>query len=232
MSFKYLRVLFVVALVILLAIQFSPVLLPEIFPDTSNKINEMISRLCYAYIGSFIFYYLVVHLKRKKDEANISEFVSNNIKYLYYNYKYLMNSMQKNSENKIEFPNAEQLKNILGSIDPNSEAPLVMGVHHRKADWFDLLDHVFDRHHIYLKKLETLVPHLPTRLVRILARADFKTTSTVNYVWFRTWQTVNKKKYKSLEFAAGTLASYVESINLFKGYHEELYGTMDVKRES
>ena len=61
MSFKNLRILFIISIIVLLFIEFSPYLIPKIFPNTANKINIIATRMCYTYIGSFIFYYLVVY---------------------------------------------------------------------------------------------------------------------------------------------------------------------------
>ncbi len=141
MSFKTLRNLFAISISVLLFVEFSPYLFPEFLPNTAYKINVIVVRLCYAYIGSFIFYYLVVYLKHKRDENNISEFVSNYIKFLYYNYNQLMDEIYLNNDkNNRKFPNEEKLKELLKKIDPNSEAPLAMGVNHKKVDWFEYLD--------------------------------------------------------------------------------------------
>jgi len=228
MSFKLLRILFIVSIGVLLFIVFSPYLIPELLPNTADKINIILTRLCYAYIGSFIFYYLVVYLKNKRDKNNTSEFVSIYIKYIYYNYKQLIGAIYpKNAKNKIEFPDEEKLKELLMKLDPNSEAPLVMGVNHKRADWFEYLDYIYDRHHNYLTKLETLIPHLSTELIKILVKLDFKTNRSMNFVWHRSWQNANNKPYHSLEFVTGSLSKYTLSIELLKEYYEKNHG--DIK---
>lgn len=163
---------------------------------------------------------------------NINEFVSNYIKYMYYNYNYLISSIQPKNDEKDEFPDVDKLKGLLINIDPNTEAPLIMGVNLKRADWFEFLDRIFDTHHNYLTKLETLIPHLPTELIKILAKSDFKTNRTMNFVWFKSWQKANNKRYNNLEFVLGTLMGYVYSIKSLKEYHEKTYGEIKLKDAS
>ena len=48
---------------------------PEIFTG-ANKIGEFFSKLCIAYTTSFIFYFIVVHIKTERDKENVGEYVA------------------------------------------------------------------------------------------------------------------------------------------------------------
>ena len=48
--------------------------IPEIIPKGA-EIGEVFYRLSLSYIASYIFYFVVVHLKAEKDKKNISAYI-------------------------------------------------------------------------------------------------------------------------------------------------------------
>lgn len=226
MQFKYLKNLFWISILLLLYIQFSPYRIPVILEGTENKINDLLANICFTYIASFIFYYLVVYLKEKRDRENLKDLVAKYTSLLFYNYKRMIIDLQSGKEPIILFPDEEKLKEILSSIDPSSSAPLLMGTKMRQADWFDYLDYVFDRHKGLLIKLESLMPHLNTELIKILGDLDFHTNNSMDYAYFRSWQVTNKRPYKSLIFTFDKFKSYQNSIFKLKAYYDNTFGVI------
>ena len=227
MAFKYLRLLFFFAFSLLLFIEFSPFHFTELINGTGVKINRILIRLCYAYIGSFIFYYLVVYIKRKHDTDNIEGFVSKSISLMYFNYRMLIYALQKGQSDKKVFPTDEHLKEIFEYTNPNTDAPLAMGVSIRQADWFDFFDYIYDKHHNYLLKLESLMPHLSTDLIRILTKSDFKTHKSTTYSWYKVYQKTHNKPIKSLSFTFDAFKGYRDAIKELYDYHEKVHGDIN-----
>lgn len=57
--------------------------IPEIF-SYGAETGEIIYRICLSIVSSYIFYFIVVHLKTERDRENINQYVANKVRLIIY----------------------------------------------------------------------------------------------------------------------------------------------------
>lgn len=143
---------------------------PEIFSG-ANKVGEFFSKLCMAYTTSFIFYFVVVHIKSEKDKDNVNEYVAIQLSDIVTSGHLFFAPFKKGSFEKLtlnDFPSS-----VFCSV--NRFAPESF---YRKNDdicytWvecyeilkkntFEALDVIFKRYN-----------HLDTKLIKLLSRVEY-----------------------------------------------------------
>lgn len=93
---KSLNILLAIAFTIVIAMDVALRDIPELFPKGA-AIGEAIYRLSLSFIASYIFYFVVVHLKAEKDRKNISAYLLRSTTGILANASNLMRDILKNS---------------------------------------------------------------------------------------------------------------------------------------
>lgn len=142
-----------------------------------NRLWQIINILLLSYISSFIFYFIVIHIKEQKDKDNISEVVNRYVKQIIGDANTIKKELEKCSGKTIEsnYPNKEELDKLCSNIKMSDQAPLIIGGSHPNyiyANWLQYLD--YNRKHS-LKAIEkTLIlgSFLDSELVKIIVKIE------------------------------------------------------------
>ncbi len=138
---KDLVLIFILSFVIIIIIDFWLMNVPEIIP-IGAELGNIIYRLSFAYITSFIFYFLVVHIKNEKDKENLKPFTKRNVQGIIS----IGKSINLNLTNKSDFLSLDELKEICSKTPPKiSNLPYsVAGLPNISFDfhtWFQYIDY-------------------------------------------------------------------------------------------
>ena len=170
---KDLGFLFIGALLTVCIIDFWLSDIPELFSG-GYKLGQIIYKLCMSYISAFIFYFLVVHIKQQKDKENLYLYVSKKVHIINSSASGLISAISKASNITLieKFPSKEELDIICKLINPNTNAPLILGPRDNYANWIQYFNYSKKRSNDATEKVFRKMPFLETELVNILARIE------------------------------------------------------------
>lgn len=173
---KDLMLFFIVALITVCIIDFWLSDITELFSG-GYKLGQITYKLCMSYISAFIFYFLVVHIKQQKDKENLYLYVSKKVHIINSSASGLISAISKASKITLteKYPSKEELEIICKSIDPNTNAPLILGPQNNYANWIQYFNYSKKRSNNATEKVFRKMPFLDTELVNILARIEDNT---------------------------------------------------------
>ncbi len=147
--------------------------IPEIV-SWGSEFGRVYYKICLSIISSYVFYFLVVHIKSEQDKENIGVFVSGKIKNIISIYKSQICALKKATSNTSEevYLEKNEIESIFTSINPNSEAPLLMIGLGNYANWLQYLDYHKSRTQSHIQKVFLKMPFLESKLVALLAELD------------------------------------------------------------
>jgi hypothetical protein len=127
-----------------------------------------------SYISAFIFYFLVVHIKQQKDKENLYSYVSKKVHIINSSASGLISAISEASKITLaeKYPSKEELDIICKSINPNANAPLILGPRDNYANWMQYFNYSKKRSNDATEKVFRKMPFLETELVNILARIE------------------------------------------------------------
>ena len=168
-----LLILFVVAFLTLVLIDFLLINIPEVFAGGS-KIGQIIYRLCLSYISAFIFYFLVVHVKNQKDKENLYSYIAKKVRMVIGAAKAVAGAMAKEASVELsgDFPTKSELSKICKAVNPKGKAPMLFGGIGNHANWLQYLDTFKRRSNEATEKVFLKMQFLDSRLVNHLASIE------------------------------------------------------------
>lgn len=179
---KDIGLIFISALTAICLIDFLLADIPEKFTG-GYQLGQIIYKLSMAYISAFIFYFLVVHIKQQKDKDNLYPYVAKKVQMVIENGFDLISVLAKASNNSIanKYPSTIELEAICKSINPNANAPLLLGGLGNYASWVQYFVYSKNRSNEETGKILNKMPFLEAELVNILAKIeDCSHFATVN----------------------------------------------------
>jgi len=150
--------------------------MPEIVP-WGAEFGAVFYKLCLSIMASYLFYFIVVHLKSQSDKENINAFVASKSYRVVGEYKSQLSSIKNESNSTVEseYPTKDEIEAMFRSIDPKGKAPLVFGQLGNHANWMQYMSYHNKRTQDLIKKVFVKMPFLDSRLVRLLAEIDDST---------------------------------------------------------
>lgn len=144
--------------------------IPELFKP-GHEFGEIYSRLCLSYISSYIFYFVVVHVKKEKDKENINKFINPKIRTAYSQWKpQLMDICKAVGEDMpSDLPEKAFIIEVFSKIDPNSQAPLIKDTQGNYANWIEYFFYYKNRVDKFISVVTDKMPFLDSELVRLLS---------------------------------------------------------------
>jgi len=140
----------------------------EIMPYGAELGNILLS-LSTGYIISYIFYFLVVFIKKERDNKNVSGYLIKYLSYLCIEAYRVFNGLKINSQSKsLKFPPSEDdLKTLFKKLHPvNSNCSKSNG---GRYNWYEYLKFVLcETSNEYINEIWKLLPHIDTELIKIL----------------------------------------------------------------
>ena len=130
--------------------------------------------LCLSIMASYIFYFIVVHLKSQADKENINTFVATKSYGIVGAYKSQIKEMKKvtNTCSECEYFTKKEVDQIFKAINPKSNAPLLLVQFGNYANWIQYMSYHKDRTQKFIQKIFAEMPFLDSELVRLLAEID------------------------------------------------------------
>lgn len=131
-------------------------------------------KLCLSIMASYIFYFIVVHLKSQSDKENINAFVATKSYRVVGEYKSQIQEIKKatNTVSGDEFLTKNEIQTMFQSINPKNNAPLILGQLGKSANWIQYMAYHKERTQKLVQKIFVKMPFLDSELVRLLAEID------------------------------------------------------------
>lgn len=126
MNIKGLSIIAVLCLAIVLTIDFSSFKIPELVNGTGTKFETLIYTLSISYLASYIFYFLNVYLKEKKERKSIFPLIANNVISILVNNQSIINALKQQPINSSlkDLPTLNEFKELLKKVNPKQNAPM------------------------------------------------------------------------------------------------------------
>lgn len=130
-----LNVLLVVSFIVVVLHDFVFTGRPELF-EGGAQVWDLVYRLSLALIGSYIFYFVVVHLKRQQDKENLRPFLQRQTNFAIGDAKLLAHTLKEESGYDFagDYPSLADTQIMCAKIRLNDEAPLVVDERVEEAD--------------------------------------------------------------------------------------------------
>jgi hypothetical protein len=144
-------------------------LVPDIFTMRSDW-REVFQRLCLSYVSSYIFFFVVVHIKKEKDKANINSFIVPKILAACSQWKPQLRDICNATSVVIpeELPDKELLVNVFSKLRPNALSPL-KNAHGNYANWQAYFEYHKTRVDGFIFVVTDKMPFLDAKLVKLLS---------------------------------------------------------------
>ncbi len=168
-----LLIIFLISFFIIFLIDFWLINTPELFTGGA-KIGQIVYNLCFAYISSFIFYFLVVHIKNQKDKDNLYSYISGKTYVIINQAKELIKNISKAANVTLteEYPNENELKDICLSINPNTKAPLLLNRIDNFANWIQYFNINSIKSKESITRICSKIQYLDSEFIYKLARIE------------------------------------------------------------
>jgi hypothetical protein len=168
--------LITLALVILHDFVLSEILREYSFDNYIVKVDNLIYFLSLSYIASFIFYFLVVHLKNLQNKFNIYEYIENKNKNIIQEVERFLGDFKKTTKiNYIsKFPTKEELDKFFNNINLISPSPEIIfdEISGHFISWFDYFkDHKKSINKV-LEKIYHYIIYLESDYVKLLLHIE------------------------------------------------------------
>lgn len=147
--------------------------IPEIV-SWGSEFGYVYYKLCLSLFASYIFYFIVIHIKLERDKENINIFISKKIFLVIGEYKSQIDAIKKETNILIEkqYFNQHEIETMFEQITPQGKAPLVLGKINNYANWMQYFSFYSDRTQKTIQKIFVHMPFLDSKLVKILAHID------------------------------------------------------------
>ncbi|MCT4206502.1 hypothetical protein HZP45_16815 [Elizabethkingia anophelis] len=213
---KELRVIFCIAIFLIITIEFIFNSLPEIFPK-AYIVSQIILKLSYSYISALFFYYLIVHFNRQKQKKNIYKAINNIILKILSEKKFLYEIIKSQSDNVDFSPIVKgELEVKLQLINSSNHIPVNIPPNIGQMKWYKYLCHFSNKtiYHIELiiKQSSFLDPEMLIILNEIYNNNLFVTTHSL--FMYNNIMDVN------LDVYTDDFLSYFEKIQKLDNYYE------------
>lgn len=140
----------------------------------SAQIWDLAYRLSLALIGSYIFYYVVVHAKRQQDKENLLPFLRRQTRFVFGDAKSLASVLKGESGHDFvgDYPNLEDARIVCAKVRPNDKAPVIIGATMTKANWLQYLLHARSRTEKALPRIYATAPFLDSDYLKLLTNIE------------------------------------------------------------
>jgi len=146
--------------------------IPEVFSG-AEALGKVYYKLCISMMASYLFYFIVIHLKTVKDKENINTFVGSKVKAIIDNYKAQIKGLVSTVESfsgKDELSPLE-IQRTFSRTNEISHAPLYLS-NLGEATWLQFFKYYKKETEDDIKKLYIKIQFLDSELIALLAEID------------------------------------------------------------
>ncbi len=144
-----------------------------------HKLGSILYKVCFAFVTSYIFYFVNIQLKKKDDKKNISPYLAKKTHLIIQRTKNLFSEIGTVSGKKfqIPYPDETDLNGACKLISPNSNARMVKEVHGENPylvplNWIEYFFNYYQEVNEAIQKIFILMPHLEPKHIKILNEID------------------------------------------------------------
>lgn len=204
----YLRVLLYIAILSVGLIEFWLINIPEWFPKAS-VIGSIWSKLCFAYITSFIFFFINVHLQSYTNKVKSFRYINNKLSVISLQSQQLLTIIQHQSHtpNSSSLPSKDELEKWCTKISPSNKVTATSG---RQFDnWFMYFHFIDMETKRLIGDLVLVKENLDSETLRLLTNIDDLLELHINF-------------HKGASISISTLKNYSNDIHRYLTLCSEL----------
>lgn len=166
MDIKGLSIIAILCIITVLIIDFTTIKIPEWVEGTGARAEGLIYTLCISYIASYIFYFLNVYLREKKERDSILPLIANNVILIIVNNQSIINALkqQKINSSLKGLPTQEEFKQLLKEVNPKKNIPML----YKNKPWTYLFQNRRESTLDKIDKIFSLGKHVDDQLRAIL----------------------------------------------------------------
>ena len=183
----------------------------------ANKVGEFLSKLCIAYSTSFIFYFVVVHIKNERDKENVGEYIAIKLSeiitagHLYYTpflYGKKFDDLKPSDLTRAVLDSVKRNDPCSGYTRSNGEPYTWLETYEsNKQSTFNALDIIFRRY-----------GHLDSKLIKLLSRIE---ESMLYFQWSMLYNCPYDESFGMFQLQ---LKTYLLAIQELEEYATKNYG--------
>jgi hypothetical protein len=189
---------------------------PELFQGGA-KLGAIVDRLCLSYISSYIFFFLVVHIKSQKDKENLYPYIAKKTYQVIGDAKRMNEDLkqQTNCQLSDKYPTLSEVEEMCLSIAPHSQSPLLIGHLGNYATWLQYLNYSKRRTEESISKIYQKMQFLDSEYLGLVVNIqDCTHFSMINDLSGLTYLIPNT----NLSFLGKQLHQYFEYVKLLEEY--------------
>jgi hypothetical protein len=192
---------------------------PEAFPN-AHKAGVVWEAILVSLLASYVFYFLVVHIKEEADKAVVRPAIHRRLNLLLARCTGPLAEFARATNQDLDFEKLtkEQIESAFSQIDPNGESPMVVGREGSPVNWLYYNNyHVSESKQMIPKILEHLV-FLDARTAALLAEIE-----NCHYFHMITMMQNVGVSNKNLDILAKHFFDYVELCRKLRSLNLQLY---------
>jgi hypothetical protein len=178
---------FGLAIFFILIYDFCLLQIPEFFKG-GYKFGSIFYRISFAFVTSYIFYWVNVILKKKEDKKNLSPYLANKTYFIVQKTKNLFSEISSVSGSTFNspYPTEGELTQACKQISPNSSARMAKVVrgltpYLAPLNWIEYLYNYHIEMNEAIQKIFDLMPHLESKHIKILNDISESSFSKIAY---------------------------------------------------
>jgi hypothetical protein len=179
---------------------------------------DLFYQLCLAFTASYIFYIVVVHVKRQRDKENIRPFLSAKTGRICEDAKQLIGGLRGRAAMKYEpdyYPSYEETKSLCEHIRAQDTSPLSLSG--ERVLWFAFMTHLKDRSKQEITDIYSVSHLLDTDYLKLLMAIE--ECSHFAFVEMSGFALDPDLSF----FAAGQIYDYIEKVRALEQYSERAF---------
>jgi hypothetical protein len=186
--------------------------IPELFVG-ANRIGGIVERLCLSYISSYIFFFLVVHVKSQKDKENLYQYISKKTYRIINNAKSIISDFKKEASYQSEnvYPTLDEVQKMCALINPHAQAPLILGNNY--ATWLQYLNYYKENTEENISKIYIKMNFLDSEYLKLIIGVQ-------DCGFFDTIRLFKNREIKNTDLSAFAkeIYKYFEHVKLLEKY--------------
>ncbi len=173
-KFKSIRkdILFIFIFTIIVVIVFN--IFETEFKKYAGSFSGFILNMCYSYIASFVFYFLVIHLQQENDKDKLYPYIIKNAEHIIGCSLGLIHDICRGSniDIKSKYPTDEDLDSICKSINFNARSPFLVNQFALNLTWLENFEYYKSRSDHAINNIMQLNKFLDADFIIYLIKID------------------------------------------------------------
>lgn len=197
--------------------------LSELFSG-AKEIGLVWEAILISILASYIFYFFVVHLKEFNDKDTVRPAINLRLQRVYGRCAMQLHEIAKatNATFDLDDVTEEQIDGAFSQINPNADAPMVVGIEGRHLNWPEYFNNFVHETKLVISKILEHPGYLEPRLVRALV--DIENSSHFAFTESVVLYSRNGMRNTDLSVFSKQYWKYVELCRVVKNIADKHYG--------